>query len=128
MVVHSFTRHARSFLQIGSRIGFLETIVAYILPFLFLQSSATDLKQLMIQNLMCQFAEFLVIVQIPLALTSKMAYVDLGWPLGLMILGLNGLIFGKGWFIRRWIVCASVIIHGGRMFFGIYLISLCYCC
>ena len=51
---------------------------------------------------------------------QKMAYVDLGWPLGLVLLGVNGLYYGQGLWLRRVIVCGCMIMHGGRMFLGIY--------
>mmetsp|Transcript_9332 Transcript_9332/g.17402 ORF Transcript_9332/g.17402 Transcript_9332/m.17402 type:complete len:318 (-) Transcript_9332:57-1010(-) len=57
-------------------------------------------------------------VQIPVAITGKMAYVDLGWPCGLMVLGCNGLTRGSGWHVRRYLVCGCMLLHGGRMFIG----------
>lgn len=125
MAIHNFKRHIKGILQIGSNIGTPETIIGYVLPFLFSLSAATDLKQLMLWNMAFQLTEFILMVQIPLALTGKMAFVDLGWPLGLIILGLNGLLFGNGWIIRRYMVCGSVIIHGGRMFIGTAHCFLC---
>lgn len=115
-------RHIKALLQIGSRIGLVETLFAYILPFLFLASSAVKLKGLMVQNMICQIIEFSLLVQLPLAITGKMAYVDLGWPLGLVILGINGFTFGDGWWIRRCVVNGFMILHGARMFMGMNLI------
>lgn len=39
-------------------------------------------------------------------------------PLGLVLLGINGIIYGNGWYIRRYLVCGILLLHGGRMFFG----------
>ncbi|CAM9163435.1 unnamed protein product, partial [Ectocarpus fasciculatus] len=72
----------------------------------------------MMWNACCQFFIFITVVQIPLAITGKMAYVDIGWPCGLVALGCNGLWWGRGWSVRRFISCGCMILHGARMFIG----------
>jgi hypothetical protein len=119
----------KAILKVGSQIKPFECLIAYALPFLFFASDAIALKELFFRNFACQLISFLFIVQIPLAVTGKMAYVDLGWPFGLVLLGVNGLIYGSGWYLRRYIICGCMILHGGRMFAGnankstVYIIS-----
>ena len=110
--------HTRGFLQLGSSLGKIECFVAYLLPLGYALSDAAELKRLLLWNAACQFAIFITIVQIPLALTQKMAYVDIGWPLGLLVLGVNGMCFGHGAAFRRYIICGCMMVHGARMFCG----------
>jgi steroid 5-alpha reductase family enzyme len=111
--------HLRAFAQLGSNISVAECVLAYLLPLgYYLFCDAVELKELFIWNAICQICIFVVIVQIPLAMTQKMAYVDIGWPLGLCVLGMNGLFFGTGMKLRRYLVCGCMILHGGRMFLG----------
>jgi steroid 5-alpha reductase family enzyme len=60
---------------------------------------------------------FIPIVQIPLLLTGVMAYVDIGWPWGLMLIAFNCMA-GPGWWVRRYIVSSLMLLHGFRMSFG----------
>jgi len=47
-----------------------------------------------------------------------MTYVDMGWPQGLVLISLNALISGQGWWARRYIISLLMFFHGGRMTFG----------
>jgi hypothetical protein len=68
----------QALLHIGGNIGVTECALAYLLPlFLYLYSPA-QLVDIFSFNLKCQLALFFVVVQLPLAITGKMAYVDLG--------------------------------------------------
>ena len=71
-------KNLTALLHIGGNIGEAESVFAYVLPLLFSLTSATELKDIMWFNFQCQLFLFLVVVQIPLALTGKMAYVDIG--------------------------------------------------
>lgn len=71
-------RNIEGLLRIGGNIGFLEGALAYLLPLFFYVSSVIDLKEIIVYNFKCQLLLFLAIVQLPLALTGKMAYVDIG--------------------------------------------------
>jgi len=53
-----------------------------------------------------------------MGVTGKMSYVDIGWPSGLALLAFNGLAFGDGYWLRRWIVCGFLLAHGLRMALG----------
>ena len=78
-VVEEVMKNMRALLQVGESLGPLEGAAAYLLPLLYLLSPLTDLKEIMLFNGICQMVLFLFIVQIPLAVTGKMAYVDIGY-------------------------------------------------
>jgi len=103
-------------LKVGARISPLETLFFYLIPILFLLSR---FRNFFLWNSLCQIILFIVIVQIPTWVTQKMSYVDIGWPLGLMVLATNALVMGDDtlW-QRRWLIGGSILAHGGRMFFG----------
>jgi hypothetical protein len=70
-------RTLKALLHVGGNISVLESVAAYLLPLGFLLAP-TALQELFVHNLKCQLALFLLMVQLPLAVTGKMAYVDLG--------------------------------------------------
>jgi len=47
-----------------------------------------------------------------------MAYVDIGWPVGLVVLGVNCLLHGTGWYVRKYVLSICLLFHGGRMALG----------
>lgn len=47
-----------------------------------------------------------------------MVYVDIGWPWGLVLLAYNGMTLGEGWYVRRYIICTLMFLHGFRMCIG----------
>lgn len=70
-------------------------------------------------NITIQLCIFTALVQIPVLLTSAMAYVDIGWPVGVVALAFTALTHcGDGWWVRRWLTAAIVALHGGRMALG----------
>jgi steroid 5-alpha reductase family enzyme len=119
--------HVRAMLHVGSKqLTVFECAVAYSVPLLLMFSSADELKALLWGNFLCQLALFIVVVQIPLALTGIMAYVDIGWPFGLIVLGANGLLYGHGWYVRRYAVSLCMIAHGARMLIGALVLFFPY--
>eukprot|EP00928_Gymnodinium_smaydae_P004652 TRINITY_DN11585_c0_g1_i1.p1 TRINITY_DN11585_c0_g1~~TRINITY_DN11585_c0_g1_i1.p1 ORF type:complete len:199 (-),score=21.01 TRINITY_DN11585_c0_g1_i1:124-720(-) len=102
-------------LQMGARLSPLEVLLAYLMPLLFLASSYRDW---FLWNAVCQFALFVPVVCVPALITGHMAYVDIGWPCGLVILSINAYNFGDGLHFRRLITCGCMFLHGGRMLLG----------
>ena len=51
-------------------------------------------------NLLGQSILFTLVVCIPIWRTSRMSYVDIGWPWGLVLLGLISFIFSDGYWLR----------------------------
>lgn len=103
------------YVQVGARVTPLETLIVYILPYFFL---ASLFREWFLWNALCQLVLFIPVVQIPAFLTGHMAYVDIGWPVGLLVLAANAIRYGQGYWLRRSFVGGCMLIHGGRMFFG----------
>ena len=69
-------------------------------------------------NAMGQAILFTLIVCIPIWKTGRMSYVDIGWPWGLVLLGLITFIFSDGYWLRSFIVSVVVVLIGLRMGLG----------
>eukprot|EP01134_Creolimax_fragrantissima_P004374 CFRG4374T1 len=80
--------------------------------------SHSVINPLLMWNAACQLVIFTVVVEIPALVTGHMCYVDIGWPIGLVVLGVNCLIYGEGWWLRKLLICVCMILHGGRMLTG----------
>jgi steroid 5-alpha reductase family enzyme len=109
--------------QIGTNLSFLEMLLIYLLPvsFLLCANGREDIYQLFLSNALCQLVLFLFVVQIPVFLTGKMIYVDIGWPTGLVALALQILLGGGGgggWWPRRVLLGTCLLLHGARMALG----------
>jgi len=101
--------------QVGARITPLESLLVYSLPLFFLMS---HFREWFTWNLVCQFTLFVPVVQLPAFITGHMAYVDIGWPSGLVLLAYNATTLGDGYWVRRWVTCGCMFLHGGRMALG----------
>ena len=111
---------ALHYLAIGGSVHPLEWPLFYVLfPVLaFFVMPDAAAASLLRSNLLVQLGVFLPLVQLPALVTSRMAYVDIGWPCGLVAMGCTALAWGQGWWLRRWVVSTLIILHGGRMFLG----------
>lgn len=75
--------------------------------------------ELALLNATCQLCLFLPLVQLPALLTGHMSYVDIGWPAGLTLMGLNTLWYAEGGNSTRIkLVGGIVFLHGLRMLLG----------
>jgi steroid 5-alpha reductase family enzyme len=90
-------------------------------PFLFgwalilYSSSFSDLGLI---NGLAQLLLFTLVVCIPIWRTERMSYVDIGWPWGLVLLGLVSYWLSGGYWLRSLVVSAIVILIGLRMGLG----------
>ena len=90
-------------------------------PFLFgwalilYSSSFSDLGLI---NGLGQLLLFTLVVCIPIWRTGRMSYVDIGWPWGLVLLGLVSYWLSDGYWLRSLLVSAIVILIGLRMGLG----------
>ena len=82
---------------------------------LFLSGS---FKQLFLINTLAQLLLFGLVVCWPIWKTGRLAYVDIGWPLGLALIGLLNLYFGEGYVWRVRIVSFIYLFIGLRMGIG----------
>lgn len=69
-------------------------------------------------NGLAQLALFSLVVCIPIWRTGRMNYVDIGWPWGLVLLGVLSYWFSDGYWLRSLTVSAVVILIGLRMGIG----------
>jgi steroid 5-alpha reductase family enzyme len=65
-----------------------------------------------------QLALFIAVVSIPAYLTKRMSYVDIGWPWGLVCIGLFVCVFGEGYWLRIYLVAGMYLFSGLRMGIG----------
>jgi steroid 5-alpha reductase family enzyme len=61
---------------------------------------------------------FALVVCLPIWRTERMSYVDIGWPWGLVLLGLISYWLSDGYWLRSLVVSAIVILIGLRMGMG----------
>jgi len=66
-------------------------------------------------NAILQLLLFTFVVCIPAWRTERMSYVDIGWPWGLVVIGLVTITLGEGDGLRRALVGGLYLFMGGRM-------------
>lgn len=74
-----------------------------------------QLRDFTLSNAAVQALIFLLITIIPAVRTGRMSYVDVAWPLGLFLIGLQVLLFSDEINLRSGIVAGLYIFAGGRM-------------
>jgi steroid 5-alpha reductase family enzyme len=79
---------------------------------------STTFFKLALLNSLGQIALFTVVVCIPIWRTGRMSYVDIGWPWGLVLLGIISFCFSEGYWLRSLVVSSVVILIGLRMGLG----------
>ena len=89
-------------------------LVPYLLILVFL-FQYPELRPFTLSNLLVQLLLFTPVVIIPALRTGRMSYVDIGWPVGLFLNGVQALIFGNTDTARPWLVGAMYLLAGGRM-------------
>ncbi len=92
-----------------------------LLPFLAgwgLLVASTDFRMFGAINGLLQVVLFLFVVCIPAWRTETMSYVDIGWPWGLVVIGVVALVFGQGEPLRVAMVGGLYIFMGARMGIG----------
>lgn len=69
-------------------------------------------------NSLGQAVLFGLVVCIPIWRTGRMSYVDIGWPWGLVVLGITSLLYSEGYWLRSAMVSTVIILVGLRMGLG----------
>ena len=103
-------------LRLGGRLGVLESVTT-LLSVIALPHIGRVEALIFWTNLKIQYLLFSLVVFIPALLTSHMAYVDIGWPLGIVLLGFIG-ILGDGHPARKTFMSMCFLTHGARMAVG----------
>ena len=112
-----------NFTRLGSRVSLLESLLMLLLPVALID---TPFYEWLTWNGLCQFGLFVPIVILPTVITGHMSYVDIGWPWGLTLLGLNTWWYGTGWWVRRGLAALLMILHGARMGLGALVLMYPY--
>ncbi|CAE7709957.1 unnamed protein product [Symbiodinium sp. KB8] len=107
----------RHWFAVGGRLHPLEGALVYSQVFGVLFAPPA-LKSLFWTNAAIQLMIFLPVVQLPILLTGKMLYVDIGWPSGLVAIGATSLLLGAGLWVRKCLIATCFVLHGGRMALG----------
>ena len=94
-------------------LGYLPFIICFIL--LYLSETFNSITS---TNGITQLILFTIVVCIPAFITKRMSYVDIGWPWGLVCIGVIVLMTGEGYWIRKYIIAGMYIIAGLRMGIG----------
>ncbi len=92
-----------------------------LLPFIAgwaLLLSTVSLQAISLTNGLLQLLLFALVVCLPTWRTGRMSYVDIGWPWGLVLIGVFSWFYGEGDAIRVAVVSIAYIFAGGRMGFG----------
>ncbi len=74
-----------------------------------------SLRETSLINALLQCALFALVVCVPTWLTGRMSYVDIGWPWGLVVIGVVVYIYGEGDATRVALVSIAYVFAGGRM-------------
>ncbi len=94
------------------------SIWPYVAGFIVLINSST-LANIGLINGLVQLALFIAVVCIPVWRTGRMSYVDIGWPLGVLLIGVLTLaLLQDGYWLRTLIVTLVYLLIGGRMGLG----------
>ena len=96
----------------GGNLGVLESLIVYSLSAILLFSpyrdfvvyaarraarmASTATSARCSYNLVAQLCLFIPVVQLPCLIKSRMSYVDIGWPCGVVLLSLMAFYFGTG--------------------------------
>ncbi len=113
-----------SYFAKNSMSKFLHRLIGYLPYFIcfgMLLLSDT-FQQLTIINGTVQMSLFILVVCIPAYRTKRMSYVDIGWPWGLVCIGLVTILFGEGFLWRKLIIGSMYMIAGLRM--GVFAVIM----
>ena len=94
-------------------IGYLPFIICFVILCV-----SNTFKPISLINGFTQLILFAIVVCIPALITKRMSYVDIGWPWGLVCIGVLVLINGEGYWVRKYIISGMYLIAGLRMGIG----------
>ncbi|MEM9304905.1 MAG: hypothetical protein AAGE01_22525 [Pseudomonadota bacterium] len=92
-------------------------LVPFVLGWLLLLLT-TGLSTLALVNAAAQTLLFVVVVNVPAWRTGRLSYVDIGWPLGVALIGALTLVLADGQPARKAAVSLAYLLIGLRMGLG----------
>lgn len=98
--------------------GIILSVVFLVVWGVSLSSTSKDLTDLLLVNAAVQMALFILVACIPFLRKGRMSYVDIAWPFGVALIGLQLLLFADGDIVRRASVGAVYLFIGLRMGLG----------
>ena len=96
---------------------YFSPLLIFILGWALLLAS-NSLALIGLTNGLLQLLLFVLVVCIPTWLTNRMSYVDIGWPWGLVLIGVVTLLLSEGDSVRVIVVSVAYIFAGARMGIG----------
>ena len=96
---------------------YLAPLVPFVMGWMLLLASDT-FESLGLVNGLLQLTLFLFVVCIPAWRTGRMSYVDIGWPWGLVLIGVLAFASNDGHWLRAGVVSLVYLFMGGRMGLG----------
>ncbi|PKM31090.1 MAG: hypothetical protein CVV07_02710 [Gammaproteobacteria bacterium HGW-Gammaproteobacteria-11] len=93
---------------------YFSSLIPLALGFLVLLLS-DSLRETSLINAALQCILFALVVCLPAWLTGRMSYVDIGWPWGLVVIGVVVYFYGQGDAMRVTLVSIAYLFAGGRM-------------
>ncbi|MFK8049224.1 MAG: DUF1295 domain-containing protein [Halioglobus sp.] len=98
-------------------IKYLSPLLPFLIGWMILLSSA-QLSELSLVNGIAQLLLFALVVCWPIWKTGRMSYVDIGWPFGLVVIGILTYVYSEGHQLRVSLVSGVYIFVGLRMGMG----------
>jgi len=97
---------------------YFKPLILFMACWLLLMSS-NNLQQIALVNGVTQLVLFLLVVCIPIWRTGRMSYVDIGWPLGVALIGIITMILSNNLNPKIILMSSAYMIIGFRMGIGI---------
>lgn len=102
---------------------YLKMLGPFLLGWLLLLLSE-ELRLVAGLNGAAQALLFAGVVCIPVWRTGRLSFVDIGWPLGLVLIALTTYLVTEGYWLRTLLVCAAYALAGLRMGLGCIVIMI----
>ncbi|MFT4676605.1 MAG: steroid 5-alpha reductase family enzyme [Patiriisocius sp.] len=96
---------------------YFRPLYPFVLGWVLILSTET-FSQVGLVNGVGQLILFAAVVCLPIWLTGRMSYVDIGWPWGLVLLASVSYLYSDGYWLRSLAVAVLVIMVGLRMGLG----------
>ena len=97
--------------------NYFKPFVAFILCWILLFYS-NNFQSIAIINGIAQLILFLFVVCIPIWITKRMSYVDIGWPWGVALIGIIAYCLSNNITLTQYLIMIAYVLIGSRMGLG----------